>query len=173
MLSAAGEALQTLPARVPAFWICTPPISRAASFSPSKQGGRSARMRSVQVTPAPMRKWVGVMSIRRSADDGGDIEQILIGRPLDPRRIIVGAAGDHRDRPLAQHRQRVAQLAGAVIASHGQGSHTGSLLFRHGRRKRESRGSANTLVALDSRFRGNDGGEIEFASSRTPIALPP
>ena len=67
MLSAAGEALQTLPARVPAFWICTPPISRAASFSPSKQGGRSARMRSVQVTPAPMRKWLGVISIRRSA----------------------------------------------------------------------------------------------------------
>ena len=34
--SAAGEALQTLPHTVPAFWICTPPTSWAASLSPSK-----------------------------------------------------------------------------------------------------------------------------------------
>ena len=33
--SAAGEALQRLPATVPAFWIWIEPTSRAASFSPS------------------------------------------------------------------------------------------------------------------------------------------
>ena len=67
MPSAAGEALQRLPASVPAFWICTPPISRAASFSPSKQRRQIGAERSVQVTPAPMRKAVASVAIRRSA----------------------------------------------------------------------------------------------------------
>ena len=40
--SAAGDALQTLPAIVPRFWIWTAPMSRAATFSASKAGGRSA-----------------------------------------------------------------------------------------------------------------------------------
>ena len=45
--SAAGEALQRLPAIVPTFWICTEPTSRAACFNASKAGGRSsARHRS-------------------------------------------------------------------------------------------------------------------------------
>ena len=52
--SAAGEALQTLPATVPAFWICTPPTSRAAAFSASNSGGSSARMTSLQVVVAPI-----------------------------------------------------------------------------------------------------------------------
>ena len=56
MPSAAGEALQMLPARVALFWICTPPISRAASFSPSNRGGNLASIRSVQVVVAPIRQ---------------------------------------------------------------------------------------------------------------------
>ena len=40
--SAAGEALQRLPATVPAFWICTQPTSRAACFSASKAAAACA-----------------------------------------------------------------------------------------------------------------------------------
>ena len=54
--SAAGEALHRFPPIVPAFWICAPPISRAAAFSPSNSGGRFAVMSSLQVLVAPMRQ---------------------------------------------------------------------------------------------------------------------
>ena len=52
--SAAGEALQRLPATEATFWICTEPTSRAACFSASKAGGRGWRMSSVQVVRAPI-----------------------------------------------------------------------------------------------------------------------
>ena len=55
--SAAGEALQRLPPIVPAFWICSPPTSRAASWRPLNQGGRSARASVLQVVSAPIRQW--------------------------------------------------------------------------------------------------------------------
>ena len=55
-LSAAGDALHRFPATVPRFCICTDPISRAAAFKASKQGGSRARIISVQVVSPPMRK---------------------------------------------------------------------------------------------------------------------
>src|SRR3546814_936383 len=48
LFRSAGEALQRFPATVPAFWICRPPISRAACFRASNSGGRSAATMSLQ-----------------------------------------------------------------------------------------------------------------------------
>ena len=53
--SAAGEALQRLPATVARFWIWIEPTSRAAAFSASKQAGSGVAMSWLQVVPAPMR----------------------------------------------------------------------------------------------------------------------
>jgi hypothetical protein len=44
-----------LPAIVPRFWIWAAPTSRAATFSASKAGGRSALAISLHVVVAPMR----------------------------------------------------------------------------------------------------------------------
>jgi hypothetical protein len=53
--SAAGEALQRLPARVPRFWIWIDPTSRAAALSASKGAGSGAARISLQVVRPPMR----------------------------------------------------------------------------------------------------------------------
>ena len=55
MPSDAGDALTTFPHTVPAFWICRPPIVRAAARSPSNAGGRSVSATSVQVVSAGIR----------------------------------------------------------------------------------------------------------------------
>ena len=54
MPSAAGLALQRLPAMVPAFWICMPPIWRAAAFRGANCGGSGVAMRADQVVAAGM-----------------------------------------------------------------------------------------------------------------------
>ena len=51
--SAAGDALQRLPATVPRFWIWRPPTSWAASRTQSNHAGRSESIASVHVTSAP------------------------------------------------------------------------------------------------------------------------
>ena len=52
MLSAAGEALQILPAMVPIFCICFPPTSLAASLRQSNNSGKSPLIMSDQVAIA-------------------------------------------------------------------------------------------------------------------------
>ncbi len=97
--SAAGEALQRLPATVPAFWICTPPTSRAAAFRPSNSGGSSASM---QVAPGrrgadpPALASAGCRAGRRCATMSSTSSSIACA---DVRRIEIGAAGQHRMRP--------------------------------------------------------------------------
>ena len=54
--SAAGEALQRLPAIVPRFWICTEPTSRAAALSASRAGGSGAAIISDHVVAPPI--WI-------------------------------------------------------------------------------------------------------------------
>jgi hypothetical protein len=79
MPSAAGEALQTLPATVPTFWICTPPTSRAAALRASKSGGRSARITSLQVVVAPI---VQPDSLRRMPRSPSMRERSSTGRTI-------------------------------------------------------------------------------------------
>jgi hypothetical protein len=64
--SAAGDALQMLPAMVPAFWTWSPPISLAAATRHLKSGGKPASTMSLQVVVAPMRQWVSCSVIPRS-----------------------------------------------------------------------------------------------------------
>ena len=102
--SPAGEAVQMLPTSVPRFWICTPPISRAASFRPSNSGGsvgaasdrsRSSARRCASAPPprrcraSPAWRVMSRMSAWRMSPQ--PTRAAL-------RRIDVGAAGQHRHR---------------------------------------------------------------------------
>ena len=112
-----------LPASVPRFWICTPPISRAASFSPSNSAGRSARIRSVQVVSAPMRQPAAVLGDAAQAGHGRDVENVALAHvaPADargPRRIDVGAAGQHRHVLAGADGEGLLERRWAVIGGH-------------------------------------------------------
>ena len=103
MPSAAGDALQTLPATVPVFWICTPPTSRAAAFRASNQ-----RRQLGANDIGPCRRGADRPAARRRADaaQAGDARQIkhrALQRHADVRRIEVGAAGQHG--PVAGRQQ--------------------------------------------------------------------
>ena len=101
MPSAAGEALQTLPAIVARAWIWSPPIASAAARSPSKSGGRSASTMSVQVVSAPIRQPPSTASTPRSRSMRGDVQHVLDRRTPDARRVVVGRAGDDDPRRTA------------------------------------------------------------------------
>ena len=49
--------------------------------------------------------------------DAADIEHVLVDRPADPRRVEVGAAGQHRVRP-SQRAQRLFKAAWTKVDTH-------------------------------------------------------
>ena len=49
--------------------------------------------------------------------NGGDIEQVFMNRPVHPRRIMIGAAGDDRQPPGAQCGERLGQVFGPQIVA--------------------------------------------------------
>ena len=107
--SAAGDALQMLPPSVPAFWICMPPTSRAASLSPSNRAGSGCLRRSDQVVSAPMRHSAPSRLDAAQRVEPADVEDILAQRPPDASGIEIRAAGQHREPACGQRRQRFLQ----------------------------------------------------------------
>ena len=70
-VSPAGEPFATLPPRVPRFWICTPPISRAAATSIGRRFCTSGdRLMPVKVASAPIDRTSPRISIRRMESSG-------------------------------------------------------------------------------------------------------
>ena len=100
--SAAGEALQILPATVPVFWIWTEPTSRAACFSASKAGGSGCAMMSVQLVRAPMTRWVARLGDAAQFGKPVDVEHVLAERLGAERRVEIGAARQDAPRAFAR-----------------------------------------------------------------------
>ncbi len=117
--SAAGEALQMLPAKVPAFWIWRPPTSRRGLLQAVEQG-RQVGLQKL----APGRGGAQPPARRAGRDaaqnvDAADIEHVLVDRPADPRRVEVGAAGQHRVRLASgQCAQRLFKAAWTKVDTH-------------------------------------------------------
>ncbi len=120
--SAAGEALQRLPAMVPRFWICTEPTSRAASFNASQ-----ARGSGVSIISRPSGRAADA-DRRRLAFDSTDvreareIEHCRRRRLVDERRKDIGPAGQDRVVACGEEVRRLGERGRADEDAHARNS---------------------------------------------------
>ena len=158
MPSEAGDALTMFPHTVPAFWICRPPIVRAAARSPSKTGGRSASATSVQVVSAGIRH--ASPSSRHAAQprQGRDVEHGPVDRSRGVCRVDVRAAGEDQARRFREQPQGILEPVGAQVGreragdagdadGHGQAATLGRTSFAS-----RSRFAGSQLSGLSTRW---------------------
>ena len=157
--SAAGEAFTTFPHTVPAFWICRPPIVRAAARSPSSSGGSGVSARSVQVVSAGIRHAVAVVGHAPQARERRDVEHRSVDRAGRVGRVDVRPARDDQPRLGRQDRERLVEPVRAEVRRERAGD-----AGRHDQAATLGR----TSLASRSRFAGS-----QFSGLSTRWSTPP
>ena len=116
---------------VATFWIWTEPTSRAASFSPSKAGGRAASRISVQVTAAPIRQPDPVAGNAPQLADPGKIQHIIRFKAIIPKGgKMVRTSCQRSDRmPGAQGKRFLHAFGGEIHAAILRASQTQKLAY--------------------------------------------